>query len=227
MEKIEKSGLKDNVVQFIQKFRIFLLIIVALIVIGIVSAIAVEEITKSSIASLSAMIEQLDASNSAVGGAKTEDEKKNLQSDFDNAFKKATESFKGTFAEQRAFFLQGNQLFSEKKFADAEQAFYKSYTVLPKSYLAPVALMNSAFAAEEARGSDKAVELLKKLCTEFDKKTALVSRAWFNVGRISEERQKWADAKDAYQKIIDTAATSNWTKLAKDRIIYLKAESKL
>ena len=227
MEKNEKNGAREAVIQFIQKFRIVLLVLLALIIGGIIVAIAYEEVTKASVAALTSMVEQLDSAHEAVLTAKTDEEKKTLTNDFDAMVKKASDSFKGTFAEQRAYFIKGSMLYADKSFSDAEIMFVKAATAMPNSYLAPVALLSAAFAAEDANNTVKAIEYLTKITKDYEKSSALVSRAWFNIGRINEAGQQYKDAAAAYQKIVETSAGSNWTKLAKDRIIYLETQQKL
>lgn len=84
--------------------------------------------------------------------------------------------------------------------------------------------MNAAISAEENLNTPKAVSYLTDLVQNYAKTSALAYRAQFNLGRLAESQKQWAVAKDAYQKLLDSFGSSSWTKLARDRIIYLKAQ---
>jgi TolA-binding protein len=227
MEKAVKVGIREHVTEFIQRFRIALLAILALIVVGIIVAVVYEELHKSSIAAVTEMVEKVDAAHDALLAAKTDAEKTALFQDFEAAVKQAGESFKGSYAEQRALFLKGTYFYNDKKYAESEAFFLSASQVMPASYLAPIALINAAFAAEDKGDSAKSIEYLNKLAKDYEKTSAQVPRALFNLGRIHEASENWKEATAAYQKILDAFSGSNWTKFARDRIIYLKSQQKL
>lgn len=227
MEKVGKIGTREHVAQFILKFRVVLLAVLAIIVLGIIAAIVYEELSKANIASVTKMVEQVDTAHASLLAAKSEDEKKTLLNEFEDVVKQASSSYKGSFAEQRALFLKGTYLYNEKKYPEAESSFLLSVGSMPKSYLAPIALINAAFSAEDGGNVQKCIEYLTKLAKDYELTSAQVPRALFNLGRLSEVSQKWKEASDFYQKIIDSYSGSNWTKLARDRIIYLKSQQRL
>jgi tetratricopeptide (TPR) repeat protein len=227
MEKAMKTSIREHVTQFIQKFRIALLAILSLIVIGIIVAVVYEEVHKSSVAAVTSMVEKVDAAHAALLAAKTDEEKAALLQDFEATVKQAGDSFKGSYAEQRALFLKGTYFYNEKKYDESETLFLNASQVLSNSYLAPIALINAAFAAEDKGENTKSVEYLNKLVKDYEKISAQVPRALFNIGRLHEASENWKDANAAYQKILDAFSGSNWTKFARDRIIYLKSQQKL
>lgn len=227
MEKAVKVNVGEIVTQFIQKFRIALLSLLALLVIGIIGSIIYEEASKASVASMTVMVEELDAAHEALSAAKDDAEKKTLNENLNLLIGKAIGDFKGTYAAQRALFIKATLLYGDKSYAEAETIFLQSVAALPSSYLAPVASLNAAFAAEDAGNTDKAITYLKEIIGKHEKTSPVYTRALFNLGRINEGKQQWKDAQDSYQKIVDTSPNSNWTKLARDRILYMKAQQKL
>ena len=227
MEKVVKAGIREHVIQFIQNFRILLLSILGIIVVGVIGAVIFEEMHKSSIVAVTQIVEELDSSYEALLSSKSEDEKKTLIDNFTQVTKKATDSYKGTYAEQRAVFLNGSYQYNEKQFSTAETLFVQASEIFPSSYLAPISLMNASFAAEDAGNTAKSIEYLTRLAKDYEKTSAQSARALFNLGRLYENNQNWKEASDSYKKIIDSFPGSNWTKLARDRIIYLKSQQKL
>ena len=227
METNSKVSIKENVAHFIQKFRVFLIAFLALIAAGIIAAAVYQEISKVNSAAMTKVIEELDAAYESTKTAKTDQEKLDSQKIFEENFAKIEKSFPGSYAAQRGNFYQGNLKYESKDFGSAEAAFSKAALEMETSYLAPIALMNAAIAAEENANLAKAVEYLTTLSKKYSKNSPLAIRALFNLGRIAEIQKNWTSAKEAYQKLLDSYGSSSWTKLARDRIIYLKAQGLL
>jgi len=227
METKEKLSLKEGVAFFIQRFRIPLLGLLGLLVIGIIVAVVMEEVQKSNLASTTAIIEDLETAYEKINSAKDETEKKVSQSTFDAVAAKIEASYTGTFAMQRADYLRGNLQFSAKDFAAAELSFQKAEKDFSAGYLSPIALMNAAISAEVGGNLTKAQTYLSEIVQHNNQSSPMVVRAYLNLGRLAEGEKKWSTARDAYQKILDGYNSSNWTKLARDRIIFLKAQGLL
>ena len=224
MEKKEKTHIQEIVTNFIQKFRILLIVLLTLIIVGVFSAVIYEEINKANINSISFLVEQLDVAKDALTLAKNDVEKKSLNADFEVIFQKAL-TYKGTFAEQRALFLKASISYGEKLYPDAEMNFIKCSSVKPDSYLAPLAILNAAFSAENNNDTEKAIEHLLRLVKDYDKKSAVTTRGMFNIGRLYESSSKLKEASSIYNHLIDSAADSDWAKLAHDRLIYIQSNN--
>lgn len=223
MEVVEKKKPAEIVGSFILRFRKAFIVLVAALVVAVVAVIVIELATEShnnSVAGAMAEIDKAYAELQNPTGDKAE-----AQKQFDAVASKIDNSFKGTLAQQQALILQGSAKANDKNFADAEALFVKAYQSLKTSYLAPNALMDAAIAAESRNDVAKAKEYLTELATNFEKTSPLAIRAWFNVGRLQEKDQKWADAKTAYDAVVSKFSDSSWTKLARDRILYLKAKA--
>lgn len=223
MDKTSAPSAKESVILFIQKFRVLIVVVGIVLVAAIVAAIVLDEVQKSRLAASSVLIERLNDSYSAWSAA-SETDKVAKKTDLDSAVTEAM-SF-GSYPKQRADYIEAEVSFASKDFATAETRFLAAVEESKDSYLAPVALMNAAIAAEEAGKVIEAKSYLERLAADYAKSSSLAPRALFNIGRLAEESQQWNDAKTSYQKILDEYASSSWTKLARDRIIYLKVQNK-
>lgn len=224
METHSKVSVKENVAHFIQRFRIFLISFLVLVAVGIIVAAVYQGISSASSNAVTKVTEELETAYENLKSAKDDTEKLAFQKIFDEVSQKIEKSYSGSFAQQRCDYYQGNLKFAAKDFGGAEIAFAKAAKDLNSSYLAPIALMNAAISAEENLNTPKTVSYLTDLVQNYAKTSALAYRAQFNLGRLAESQKQWAVAKDVYQKLLDSFGSSSWTKLARDRIIYLKAQ---
>jgi tetratricopeptide (TPR) repeat protein len=112
---------------------------------------------------------------------------------------------------------------SSKNWASAEKDWLAIAAAAPDSYLAPVALQGAAVAAEELSANDRAIAAYKKLIDKYGKASIGIPHAHFALGRMAEEAKDYASSLASYQKIVATWPDSDWTKLATDRIIFLKS----
>ena len=60
---------------------------------------------------------------------------------------------------------------------------------------------------------------------DFKDLTPNLAHAHFSLGRLAEGSKEYGAAVEHYEKLSANFADSDWTRLAKDRIIYLKASS--
>jgi TolA-binding protein len=111
---------------------------------------------------------------------------------------------------------------TDKDWAAAEKNWLSIYDHFPKTYLAPIALQNAAVAAEERGANDAAIAHYKLVIDKYSGKTVGIPHALFAVGRLSEESKDYPAAATSYAKLLSTYPDDDWTKLAKDRIIFLK-----
>ncbi len=133
--------------------------------------------------------------------------------------------FKGTYAEIRAYFTNGLYLAEMEKWEDSMNAFLYVSENFSDTYLAPVALFNAASIAEQSGDSAKALELYGQLIELFDTVSPDVPETLFNIGRLNEELGNAENAIAAYQRIVDDYSSSNWTNIAKSRIISINTNS--
>jgi len=127
------------------------------------------------------------------------------------------------YAAQRAYLIKGDLFFEKGQWSPSKEAYLTLSEKFPKSYLAPVALMNASAALEELEEYEEAASLYKKVSDYSSDFHPDIPRALFSLGRISETLGNQEEALSAYNLCIDRFPSSSWTKLARDRIIYLNS----
>ena len=150
-----------------------------------------------------------------------EADKASVASELEEVLDEGIENFSDTYASLRALYTKGLYLAQTEQWDDAIEAFITVSKDFSESYLAPVALFNAASIAEQAGNSEQSLELYESVITRFESVSADIPEALFNIGRLNEEIGNADEALAAYQQILDNYSSSNWTNIAKSRIIAL------
>ncbi len=130
------------------------------------------------------------------------------------------------YAAERALFIKGNLFFEKENWDDAAKAYLDLAHSFAKGYLAPLSLFNAAVAYEELNESDKALANYK-LITEKHSDNYLLPHALFSLGRLYEQKEEYDLALSSYNRLEDGYSASNWTKIARNRIIELTINGKI
>ena len=226
-KKEEKLRFRDSLANFLNRYRmVFLGIGIAIIVIIAVILIATE-VQKSRIESGTKLQETMEQDFSAWMGEKDEKKKAELEKTVLDSAKSVRESYGGTFSEQRAHDLEASISYEKKEFDKAAERWTSLADKFPKSYLAPIALSNAAAAWEEKGERAKARAVLERIMKSYEADYADLPRVLFSLARLQEADGQPDKAAEFYNQLIDRFGSSNWTKLARDRIIYLKSIGKI
>jgi len=209
---------------FLRKYRLPLLIVFGVGLFAVVVVFAGTLIMESSLKASTTRLEKLDSDYQAYSGeqdaTKKADLEKNILASADSIIKKGLRLFAG----QKALSYRAKIEESKKDWASAEKDWLALIGAAPDSYLASIALQGAAVAAEEQGSADRAVTDYKKLIDKYSTKSVGIPHAHFALGRIAEEAKDYSSAMVSYQKIVSTWPESDWTKLATDRIIFLKSQ---
>ncbi|SIP99991.1 hypothetical protein SAMN05920897_102155 [Alkalispirochaeta americana] len=111
-----------------------------------------------------------------------------------------------------------------EQFSEARKTGLMLADGFPRSHLAGAALASAAAAAEEEGDLEEAKAILLRIARGEGAPSAETARALFNLGRLSEELKTYDDALDFYNQLAGEHPESNWTKLAKNRIIWLTSQ---
>lgn len=130
---------------------------------------------------------------------------------------------KGNYLVDKALFLRGQLHLQKEEWGPAFDDFNKVAEISPDSYLASVCLYNAAAAKESSGDQKAALDILKSLSLKYRKTSPLIPETLFSIGRLNEALGNNDDAVAAYNDLASSYSTSNWTNLAKTRIISLKA----
>jgi tetratricopeptide (TPR) repeat protein len=219
----EKKRLAHHVSDFLRKYRVVLLGVLAAVVLAII-AIAVWTAVnsaglKASTAAIEKVEDELQAWQAEQDTAKKAELEKGLTASLDSVIAKWPRRLAG----QRALAFKAKIAEERKDWAAAEKEWLAAVDALPDSYLAAVALQGAAAAADERGAPEKAAEHYKRLLAKYAKSAVGIPHAHFALGRLAEESKDYAAALTSYEKVVTAYPDDDWTKLAKDRIISLKS----
>lgn len=130
------------------------------------------------------------------------------------------------YAAERALFIKGSLFFEIENWDDAAKAYLDLANSFAKGYLAPLSLFNAAAAYEELNEPDKALAHYQ-LITESYSGNYLLPHALFSLGRLYEQKEEYDLALSSYNRLEDGYSASNWTKIARNRIIELTINGKI
>lgn len=131
---------------------------------------------------------------------------------------------KGGIVGARANYLCAELTYQQKKYEDAATYYEATAKKAGKTYLAPVAYYNLGVCYEQLNKLEDAAENYKLAADS--KSFALVPHAKFSYARVIEASGNKAEAITAYTELYDAYPNDNWGKLAKTRLIALKAQNK-
>lgn len=131
---------------------------------------------------------------------------------------------KGGIVGARANYLCAELTYQQKKYEDAATYYEATAKKAGKTYLAPVAYYNLGVCYEQLNKLEDAAANYKLAADS--KLFALVPHAKFSYARVIEASGNKAEAITAYTELYDAYPNDNWGKLAKTRLIALKAQNK-
>ena len=131
---------------------------------------------------------------------------------------------KGGIVGARANYLCAELTYQQKKYEDAATYYEATAKKAAKTYLAPVAYYNLGVCYEQLNKLEDAAANYKLAADS--KLFALVPHAKFSYARVIEASGNKAEAITAYTELYDAYPNDNWGKLAKTRLIALKAQNK-
>lgn len=224
VKSLEKKTPYMKFSDFLRKYRVLVLslfgaALVALIGIAVATAIS-DAVIKSSTSSM----EKLDADYAAYSAEQDKAKKTDLENAFIISADEVVKKWPHRFAALRAQAYKAKIEETKKDWNSAEKDWLALVAAAPNTYLAPVALQGAASAAEEQGAPDRAIADYRKLVDKYADKTIGIAHAYFAIGRLAEQSKDYAAAATAYQKIVATWSDGDWTKLATDRILFLKSQ---
>jgi TolA-binding protein len=127
---------------------------------------------------------------------------------------------------QRGLLMRAGVYAAGKLWDKAAQDYVDLAARFPQSYLAPISLFNGGVCLEEKGDRDGALAQYLKIKSEYGD-SAVTPRAVFNAGRLQEAKNSFEEARLSYESLEADFSSSEWTKLAKNRIIALRVEGKI
>jgi tetratricopeptide (TPR) repeat protein len=214
-----KHSIPETVTGFLSKYRLlFLMIIGGLIAAALAIGLVSYFVTQSHAKGLAA-IEEI-----AYRLEKTP--KEELETAVAEALASLDNYTTGkSVVSTRANLLKAELYFRDKKYEDARSAWITAAETQKTVYTAPVAWYNAAVCSEELGDTASAISQYEAAIAFED--FALKTHAIFSLARIKDESADYAGAAVHYQELGDTYTDDSWAKLAKSRLIALRAEGKI
>ncbi|MEW5816501.1 MAG: tetratricopeptide repeat protein [Spirochaetota bacterium] len=219
-----KEKLLSKIALLIQKNRVVFLVILVLFIGSLIGYAVYSEVTKGIIAKSTLMVEQAQKDYTDWLNEKEETKKATLEEAVKSSLNTILMKYPRLYAGQRALFIRANMAYEKKEWSSAIEDYTKLAKVFPASYLAPLSLENASISYEEAGNLDKAIETYNLINQKYGQSYPAIPKVIFFLGRLYEEKKDYKQAAVQYNNLIDNYAASSWTKLARNRIIYLKAK---
>ena len=191
-------------------------IVVALIGLGIGSSVS-----KSNLNKQFNLIDELEATYAEIQGM--DSEAADYQTKYDELLAQLQDlsGKNAKYPALKAEYLLGMVAFEKEEFQKALDSFFTVYGKSKETYMGSLALSNAAAAAEELKNSTLALEYYTKLIDEFGFSAAEAPKALFAQARLQEAGGNVELAKATFQQLADQFPTSEFGKLAQNRLALL------
>jgi tetratricopeptide (TPR) repeat protein len=219
----EKKTPYTRFADFLRKYRVYVLAVFGAGLLALIGVAVGTMLSDAAVKASTASMEKLDAAFASYSTEQDQTKRADLEKAFLASADDVIKRWPHRFASQRAQVYRAKIEESKKDWASAEKDWLALAAAAPDSYLAPVALESAALAAEEQGAPDRAIADYRKLVDKYGDKTIGIPHAYFAIGRLSEQSKDYAAATTAYQKVVSTWPDGDWTKLATDRILFMKS----
>ncbi len=200
--------------------KIFLIalivIVVALIGLGIGTSVSKNNLNKQF-----NLIDELEATYAEIQAM--DSEAADYQSRYDELLAQLSDlaGKKADYPALKAEYLLGMIAFEKEEYQKALDSFYSVYEKSKETYMGSLSLSNAAAAAEELNDPTLALEYYTKLIDEFGFSAAEAPKALFAQARLQEDGGNKELAKATFQQLADQFPSSEFGKLAQNRIALL------
>jgi tetratricopeptide (TPR) repeat protein len=195
---------------------VLIVIVVALIGLGIGSSVS-----KSNLNKQFNLIDELEATYAEIQSM--DSEAADYQTKYGELLTQLQDlSGKGSkYPAIKAEYLLGMIAFEKGEYQNALDSFYSVYEKSKETYMGSLSLSNAAATAEELKDNTLALEYYTKLIDEFGFSAAEAPKALFAQGRLQENGGNLELAKATFQQLADQFPSSEFGKLAKNRLALL------
>ena len=207
---------------FLQRHRRLLLTVLIAVVVIVAGLFIYLEVRASREQSSRIAVEEVQELYDQWNEAADDQEQEQLAEQIQSKVDEIVSTYPRFYAAQRALMVRADLHWQQQQWQHASEDYAEAANGFRASYLTPISLFNAAAAAEQAGESGRARELLQQLVDNHD--SVEVPRALFSLGRLAESDSQTADALQYYNRLVDNHPGSNWTNLARNRIIALSIQ---
>ena len=227
MHEQKKPNAAQKLAGFLSGKRLIMVIVFAAVLVGLVGILVFNEIVGANLEGAADEVEELRTEfvewAADAGDSPEADERSQA---IDEQATAIASRFSGTYFHGEALFIRGRLAFLLGNYADAAE-HYLAVTQLRERHLTPLAHMNAAAALEEGGDLDAAAEQWRIVVEEYGASSTEAPRALFNLARASEAQGDYGQARSYLDRVIDEYSDTDWTNLARNRIILLSSEGLL
>jgi predicted negative regulator of RcsB-dependent stress response len=220
-EPTKKQQFLNGLSNFLTKYRTFFIILLVVIIVGLIAFAVAREVIDRRAEVSAVIVEDLQRDYQEWLTAVDDTNKESLEESCREQIREILDRYPRTYAAQRAFLILGGMEFELENWTEAEKSFKSLYDRFSDSYLGAVALWNLSVVYERSDAPEAALETLETLETEFRDTYPDMPHVLFSLGRMEETLGDIEGARERYNDLVDNFPRSNWTKLARDRIIFL------
>jgi len=198
-----------------------LIVVAIIVVVGLATLGIVLSVSQNNLQEQFNEIDQLEASYVELQAMGSDNEA--YQETYDELVASLTDlAGKGSkYPSQKAEYLLGMIAFQDEAYQKAIDSFLSVYSNADGSYLGSLALANAAAAAEELGNDSLALEYYTKIIDEFGFTAAESPKALFGQAHLQEKSGNTELAKATFQQLADQFPTSEFAKLAINRVALL------
>jgi TolA-binding protein len=221
-----KPRFLDRLSAVLQKGRVALLILLIALLVGIVAYFVWTEVQSAAREKSARWAEQAQELESQWTAETDEAKKQSLEKELGDLLDRILSRYPRQYAAQRAYMLRAHMAEQVKDWGKAAESYLALASRFPRSYLAPLSLLNAGVAYEELGDDKQALSSYQRVQQRY-KGSYLLPRVLFSIGRLLETGGDTAGAVKVYNQLEDDHPDSNWTRMARNRIILLKTEGKI
>ena len=203
-----EEKLVGSVSNFFSKNRLIIVIALAVIVVGIVLAVVLVNVSTRSKLIAQVYVNELEGRYAEILSAE-EPDWTSLISDLKANIKG------GSYPSVKSAYLLGLVYYQMGDYAAAQSAFEQAYSLNKDIYLASEALVNAAACADAQENTARALELYNQVYNDYPE-SGVAAKALFSVARIYYQMGNIQLAQATFAQVADYYANSEYGKLAKN-----------
>ncbi|MDD3058814.1 MAG: tetratricopeptide repeat protein [Sphaerochaeta sp.] len=206
---------------FLAKNKMIVIIIAAVIIVALITLGIVSSVNQKNLQAQFDQVDQLEKSYAELQAMGSDDAA--YQAKYDELLAGLQDlSGKGKkYPSLKAEYLLGMVAFEKEEYQKALDSFVSVYSKATDNYLGSLSLTNAAVSAEELENDTLALEYYTKVIDEFGMTAAEAPKALFAQARLQEKSGNMELAKATFQQLADAFPTSEFAKLATNRLALL------
>ncbi len=219
----QKLSFPEKLVEFLQRNRRTLAILLAVFVLGSAGLFGFFEYNsrraEQALQKMEQGLELYEELQVADNAAQEE-----LLAELQGILSDIRNNYSGTYAAARAAFISAELAWDRSDFEAAADDFLGLAQRSPRSHLASRALLLAGLAFEEVGNKEAARESYQKLVDDHGREAPETPRALFALGRLAEQGDDPDAARGYYERLVQDFSGAAWTNLARNRIIYFESQ---